>query len=404
MEAAEPIHLETPKLCSKIDFFEKIIVNNEKDNYKIQLGIIDDNLLIKVESEKSKNIYYYQQCFSINELQNISMVFSMYKTLKEIIAFLKDLKYEIEEKNENLVIKFNIFMPNGKNKLIEIELKKCMRDTNFIINYLLEKIKSLEVNIKNSEEDYKIEKIKNESEIRGLKEIISKNQSEIKNLKENNLNIKNENKKLWEEIDRLKKYHAITNQKENKIINFDSKIIQSKDSISFILDYIKQNDKTFNFNNIKLLFRGSRDGERTKTCHELCDNKQNVLIIMKSETGYIFGGYSKVGFKVNNNFDYKIDNNCFLFSLNLNKIYPVIKDKKVICHIEETKGLCFYSSLSFYDYFMSKKQNKIMSDIQKNFILMNYKNNFSNKYDKSLIILKIFMKSMEGKNFLNATN
>jgi len=375
MDAAEPIHLETPKLCSKIDFFEKIMVNNEKDNYKIQLGIIDDNLLIKVESEKSKNIYYYQQCFSINELQNISMIFSMYKTLKEIIAFLKDLKYEIEEKNENLVIKFNIFMPNGKNKLIEIELKKCMRDTNFIINYLLEKIKSLEVNIKNSEEDYKIEKIKNESEIRGLKEIISKNQSEIKNLKENNLNIKNENKKLWEEIDRLKKYHAITNQKENKISNFDSKIIQSKDSISFILDYIKQNDKTFNFNNIKLLFRGSRDGERTKTCHELCDNKQNVLIIMKSETGYIFGGYSKVGFKVNNNFDYKIDNNCFLFSLNLNKIYPVIKDKKVICHIEETKGLCFYSSLSFYGYFMSKKQNKIMSDIQK------YFNNFENIYE-----------------------
>ena len=236
MEAAEPIHLETPKLYSKIDFFEKIMVNNEKDNYKIQLGIIDDNLLIKVESEKSKNIYYYQQCFSINELQNISMVFYMYKTLKEIIAFLKDLKYEIEEKNENLVIKFNIFMPNGKNKLIEIEIKKCMRDTNFIINYLLEKIKSLEVNIKNSEEDYKIEKIKNESEIRGLKEIISKNQSEIKNLKENNLNIKNENKKLWEEIDRLKKYHAITNQKENKISNFDSKIIESKDSISFILE------------------------------------------------------------------------------------------------------------------------------------------------------------------------
>ena len=370
MDAAEPIHLETPKLYSKIDFFEKIMVNNEKDNYKIQLGIIDDNLLIKVESEKSKNIYYYQQCFSINELQNISMIFSMYKTLKEIIAFLKDLKYEIEEKNENLVIKFNIFMPNGKNKLIEIELKKCMRDTNFIINYLLEKIKSLEVNIKNSEEDYKIEKIKNESEIRGLKEIISKNQSEIKNLKENNLNIKNENKKLWEEIDRLKKYHEIPNQKENKISNFDSKIIESKDSISFILDYIKQNDKTFNFNNIKLLFRGSRDGERTKTCHELCDNKQNVLIIMKSETGYIFGGYSKVGFKVNNNLDYKIDNNCFLFSLNLKKIYPVIKDKKVICHIREDCGLCFYSSLAFRDNFMRKKNNNICESILKYFIVI----------------------------------
>jgi hypothetical protein len=181
------------------------------------------------------------------------------------------------------------------------------------------------------------------------------NQSEINNLKENNKNYKNENIQLWEEIYKLKLYHI------------DSKIIESKDNINFILDYIKQNDQSFNFNNIKLLFRGSRDGDRTKTCHELCDNKQNVLIIMKSETGYIFGGYSKVGFKINNNFDYKIDNNCFLFSLNLKKIYPVIKDKKVICHIGIDCGLCFYSSLAFRDNFMRKKNNNICESILKYF-------------------------------------
>ena len=177
-----------------------------------------------------------------------------------------------------------------------------------------------------------------------------------------NKNYKNENIQLWEEINKLKLYHI------------DSKIIESKDNINFILDYIKQNDQSFNFNNIKLLFRGSRDGDRTKTCHELCDNKQNVLIIMKSETGYIFGGYSKVGFKVNNSPDYKIDNNCFLFSLNLKKIYPVINDKKVICHIRENYGLCFYDGLAFYDYFMSKKSNNIMN-------IKQYFNGLENKYE-----------------------
>ena len=210
--------------------------------------------------------------------------------------------------------------------------------------------------IKSLEEKYKIEKAKNESEIKNLKENISINQREISNLKENNnLNYKNENKKLWEEINKLKEYHKKFNQKESKINFFDSKIIESKDNLNFIFDYIKQNDKSFNFNNIKLLYRGSRDGDRTKTCHELCDNKQNVLIIMKSETGYIFGGYSKIGFKTNNNYAYERDNNCFLFSLNLKKIYPVIKDKNVICHTRETSGLCFFGSLMFYDYFMSKK-------------------------------------------------
>ena len=348
MDDAPPILMETPKTYSKIDYIEEITINKEKENYKIHFGIQGNDLLIKAESENTKNIYYYQYCFTINELQNISMIFSMYKAAKEIIAFLKDLKFEIEEKNENLLLKFNVFMPNGQNKLIELVLKKCLLDTNNIIKYLLEKIKSMETNIKNLEENIKLEKTKHNSEIKELKDNIS-------NLKENNIRYENENKKLWEEINKLKESQIIFNNKEDAINSFDSKIIESKDNINFILDYIKKNDKTLNISKIKLLFRGSRDGERTKTCHELCDNKQHVLIIMKSETGYIFGGYSKIGFKANKILEYKIDNNCFLFSLNLKKIYPVIKDKNVICHTRETSGLCFFGSLMFYDYFMSKK-------------------------------------------------
>ena len=394
MDAAEPIQIETPKPNPKIDYIEEIMIKNEKENYKIHLGIQENCLLIKIEPEKQKNTYYYQNCYTINELQNISLVFSMYKTVKEIIAFLKDLEYKVEEKNENLVLKFNVFMPNGKNKLIEMNFKKCLPDTNHIINFLLEKIKIMETNIKSLEENYKIEKAKNEyetknlkenyikekekheSEIKHLKENISSNQREISNLKEYNINYKNENKKLWEEINKLKEYHIKINQKEKQNIFLDSKIIESKDKINFIFDYIRQNDNSFKFNNIKLLFRGSRDGERTKTCHELCDNKQNVLIIMKSETGYIFGGYSKIGFKTNKIPEYKIDNNCFLFSLNLKKIYPVIKDKKVICHVDEEYGLCFYCSLVFYDYFMTKKDNQNIFESIKEWF-----NSFEDKYE-----------------------
>ena len=369
MEDAPPIFMETPKTYSKIDYIEEIINKKEKENYKIQLGIQEDSLLIKAESENSKNIYYYQECYTINELQNLSMIFSMYKAAKEIIAFLKDLKFEIEEKNENLLLKFNIFMPNGQNKLIELVLKKCLLDTNNIIKYLLEKIKSMEINIKNLEENIKIEKTKHNSEIKELKDNIS-------NLKENNIRYENENKKLWDEINKLKESQIKFNNKEDEINTFDSKIIESKANINFIFDYIKQNDKSMNISKIKLLFRGSRDGERTKTCHELCDNKQNVLIIMKSETGYIFGGYSKIGFKATKILEYKIDNNCFLFSLNLKKIYPVIKDKTVICHISETSGLCFFRSLTFYDYFMSKKDwPNINNDINQ------YFNGFENSYE-----------------------
>ena len=42
---------------------------------------------------------------------------------------------------------------------------------------------------------------------------------------------------------------------------------------------------------------------------------------MQSDTGHIFGGYSKIGFKVKNIPEWKLDNNCFLFSLDRQKIY-----------------------------------------------------------------------------------
>ena len=137
------------------------------------------------------------------------------------------------------------------------------------------------------------------------------------------------------------------------------------------MNYIRDNDKSFNFNDIKLLYRGSRDGDSTKTCHQLCDNKQNLLIIMQSDTGYIFGEYSKIGFKTiddRKKIEYKTDNDCFLFSFNSKKIYNIIKDKDIICHITDEYGLCFRNSLVFRDNFRNKNDNNISSSIKSSFI------------------------------------
>ena len=121
MEAAEPIQfqLEKPKVYGqKIDYFEELVIKKENIEYKIQLGIKENDLAIKVVPENSKNMFYYQNCYSLFELQNLSMIFSMYKTLKDVIAFLKKLKFEIEEKNEELIMKFNLYMPDGENKIL----------------------------------------------------------------------------------------------------------------------------------------------------------------------------------------------------------------------------------------------------------------------------------------------
>ena len=336
MEAALPIVFNTPKPNKdedKIDFIEESVVKKGNEEYKIQFGQLENQLIIRIMSEISKNIFYYQQNYSIHELQNLSKIFAVYETVKDIILFLKNLKFEVGEKNEEIVLQFNAFMPDGKSKLIELILKKHLMDNNNLIKFLVEEVKSIKANMSSLKNRY-------ESEIKELKDEISNYQNDLSNIKADNANrdiiykkeisnLKEENKKLWDEINKLKIFFYESKEIEkNKTIQLNSKIT-SINSINFILDYIRKNDKSFNFNEIKLLYRGSRDGDRTKTCHELCDNKQNVLIIMKSDTDHIFGGYSKIGFKINNNLEYKIDNNCFLFSIDSKKIYPVIKDEKM---------------------------------------------------------------------------
>ena len=120
MEAAAPIKIETPKPSledDKTDFIEELLIKNEKNEYKIQFGIKENKSELSIRV-LSKDIYYYQQNYNINELQNLSKIFALYETVKEIILFLKNLNFEIIEKNEELILKFNAFMPDGKSKLL----------------------------------------------------------------------------------------------------------------------------------------------------------------------------------------------------------------------------------------------------------------------------------------------
>ena len=341
MDAPKPLTPETKgnEKLSNFNMIEELDIKQNDKNYKIQLGINEyDNpneMIIKVISSISKGFFYFQNKYNQSDFQSFSKIFSLYENIKEIISFLKTLKFEIYEKEEELIAKFDIFLPNGKNQKIELKLKKVKLQSKSIINYLTEENKM-------------------------LKEEISK---EIKNNKNEILLLKEENKLLWNRINELQETLfeiQKNNPKLNEKLTFDSKIINSMNEIKFILEYIKKNkDKSFSFNYLHLLYRASKDGDNTKILHQLCDNKEHILIIIISDTNYNFGGYSKIGFKVNDikNLQYKEDNNSFLFSKNLKKVYPAIQNLKVICHIQDTCGFCFTNSLGFFNNFFNNEQS-----------------------------------------------
>ena len=135
MEAAEPI-CETPELDEEINFIEEILINNKQKIYKIQLGIKErkKELVVKATNEDTKDIFYFQRGYTLQELQKFSKIFSFYETMKDLIAFLKNQneksKFVVEEKDKDLFIRFKVFLPDGKEKLINLELKKKIKRSN----------------------------------------------------------------------------------------------------------------------------------------------------------------------------------------------------------------------------------------------------------------------------------
>ena len=63
----------------------------------------------------------------------------------------------------------------------------------------------------------------------------------------------------------------------------------------------------------QLIYRATRDGFKSKTFHEICDNVPNTIVIIKTDSNDVFGGFTSVGWNsrgVNGQ-----DEDAFVFSL-----------------------------------------------------------------------------------------
>ena len=313
-------------------------LSNEKNNYIIRCNQLQELL-------QNENNKYTKLENNYNQLKNENM------KLKEFIQNEKNRYNELEsicnqQKNEYMKLKELIQKENKRNNELE---SICIQQKN-------ENMKLKELIQKENKRNNELESIciQQKNEYMKLKELIQK---------ENKRNNELDNKYM----ELKKKYELL---KEESQIGFKadaSNILSSPNKFKFITNYIKIKQPSFNFNEIKLLYRGSIQGDRTKTCHQFCDNKQDILIFIKTEKGNIFGGYSKIGFKTSNKATYLMDNDCFLFSVNYEKIFPCIENKSHISHISDVCGLCFTGSLCFFDNFMTSNDNCIYKTIQQFF-------------------------------------
>ena len=79
---------------------------------------------------------------------------------------------------------------------------------------------------------------------------------------------------------------------------------------------------------LKLIYKGTRDGDDAKSFHSKCDDLKGSLIVIKSDEEIIFGGFTQE--KWSGDCVFKLDDTSFLFSFYPLKIYEIKKNKKAI--------------------------------------------------------------------------
>ena len=126
-----------------------------------------------------------------------------------------------------------------------------------------------------------------------------------------------------------------------------SKIIVSEmDFVPLLIGIKTKLNKTIE--NLKLLFRASRDGDSCKAFHTYCDRKQNTAIFVKDRNGRRFGGFANQEW--NTDGKWICDTNAFLFSLDHHEcyFYNNSSEKGKVIYRGEKYGPLFGESYDLY--------------------------------------------------------
>ena len=160
--------------------------------------------------------------------------------------------------------------------------------------------------------------------------------NELKKLKDSNISFENKIKDTSNKLNIYTPYldKAKEDTHKKRSFNETSSIINndiSKQNIIF--EWIKDKIKKTSFE-FELIFKMSINGNSAYDFHDHCDDVGPTLILIKTNKDKIFGGFTPLNWKEENEKGVKYDesNETFIFSLNLMKKYDMIdfKNKEAI--------------------------------------------------------------------------
>ena len=267
---------------------------------------------------------------------NIKSLEELSNKIEDAIKNLKSIFEKITENKEKLKLEIQkVFTKirselNDREDILLLEIDKYF-DNNYINEDIIKKSNELPMIIKKSLEKGKLieNEWKNNDKLNSLvndcinieislKDIILINESIEKFNKCDKINLKfiNHNDNLIEDI---KSFGCLP--------IFESLILKTDKILNKFIKLINNNKIT---NNMKLLYRSSRDGFNFQNIVNKINNKSNLLFLYLTGKDRIFGAFIQTKLEnIGNGKKFK-DESAFAFSLNNNKIYKILVPQNAI--------------------------------------------------------------------------
>ena len=342
-------------------------VDGEDGKYDFKISLVDNKINLKLKetgtNQKGRN---YEGEFTLEELRQIHKVFQLTNTIfdaqEEFKKAIEKQKISLSENEAYVNIQFQMILGtdnspfiialprNESARLLQLEqdsdmfklekdnfynkllvIKKNLDEIAEYTDELEDETDELKDLAKMAEEEMNLEPPIPEPEVEKPKKRIPNQYNVIK------MNNYDENKKkpvvnppqpLLEEkikppvVPVVPSVPVVPQQNMKKKfkngINYN--IIKNPNDIIFVTQYIQnQLQRKISYN---LIYNGKEDGDRAEIFHKKCDKAAMTLTLIMDNFGNRFGGFTTRNWEGKS--VQKVDKNAFIFSIDKNKVYPIL--------------------------------------------------------------------------------
>ena len=390
---------------------DEYTVEGEDTQYNFKISLIDNKINLQLteisENKPGKN---YEGEFTLDELRQINRVFHLTNTIydaqEEFKKAVERQKIALSENEAYVNIMFHMVLGTDNSPFVialprneSARIMKLEQDSDMLKLERDNLMDKLEILKRNADEIFQsagelekennqlinmVEKVEDEMNlsvpIQPINPSRSVNIAPMLNKKNMNLNMSNPNPNVnIHNTMNLNQAPKIQNNEPiEKKINTQSQIPQKKPIINpqpqkkiplkkfkngIISNIIKNEGESaiitqriqsyFNKDiNYNILFFSKFDGDKAAKFHQKCDKAKSSLVIIMDNEGNRFGGFTMRSWTGKN--IQKKDEKAFIFSVDKNKIYPIIPDEVAIGCYPNFGPIFFGCQIRVYDNFFEK--------------------------------------------------